>query len=88
MLTSRPETMAPRVEFFDGAMTVIRPPIYVPEKELARYGQASGFTDHASRPQVLTPKHAQARALLHLFGRNREQIRANLWRAARQAMGF
>jgi hypothetical protein len=70
MLTSRPETMAPRVEFFDGATTVIRSPIYVPEKELARYGQASGFTDHSSRPQGLTPKRAQARALLHLFGRD------------------
>jgi tRNA 2-thiocytidine biosynthesis protein TtcA len=89
MFSGRLETMAPRVEFFDGAVTVIRPLIYVPEKELVRYGRAAGFPDlPALCPQGLTSKRAQVKGLLRQFGRDQAQIRANLWRAARRAMGF
>jgi tRNA 2-thiocytidine biosynthesis protein TtcA len=88
MFNGRLETMAPRVEFFDGAVTVIRPLIYLPEKELARYGRAAGFPDPPACPQGLTSRRAQIRALLRQFGRDQKQIRANLWRAARRAMGF
>jgi tRNA 2-thiocytidine biosynthesis protein TtcA len=88
MFNGRLETMAPRVEFFDGAVTVIRPLIYVPEKDLTRYGQAAGFPDHPLCPQGLTSQRAQVKALLRQFGRDQKQIRTNLWRAAREAMGF
>ncbi len=88
MFNGRLETMAPRVEFFDGAVTVVRPLIYLPGKELARYGQAAGFLDPPLCPQGLTSRRAQVKALLHQFGRDQKQIRTNLWRAARQAMGF
>ena len=82
------ETMAPRVEFFAGAVTVIRPLIYIPEKELARYGRAAGFPEDIPCPQGLTSRRAQIKTLLHQFGRDQKQIRANLWRTARRAMGF
>ncbi len=88
LFTGRVETMAPRVRFFDGAVTVIRPLIYVPEKELARYGRAAGFPEEAPCPQGFTSKRAQIKALLRQFGRDQKQIRANLWRAAREGMGF
>jgi len=88
MFNGRLETMAPRVQFFDGAVTVIRPLICLPEKELARYGQAAGFPDPPLCPQGLTSRHAQVKALLRQFGRDQKQIRTNLWRAARQVMGF
>ena len=88
MFSGRLETMAPRVEFFDGLITVIRPLIYIPEKELARYGQAAGFPDYPLCPQGLTSRRAQVKALLRQFGRSQAQIRANLWRAARRAMEF
>ena len=89
MFTGRLETMAPRVEFFDGAVTVIRPLIYLPEKELVRYARAAGFPDRPPLcPQGLTSKRAQIKALLRQFGRDQTQIRANLWRATRRAMGF
>ncbi len=88
MFNGRLETMAPRVEFFDGAVTVIRPLIYLPERELVRYGEAAGFPEQAPCPQGLTSKRAQIRALLRRFGRQQDQIRTNLWRAARRAMEF
>ncbi len=88
MFTGRLETMAPRVSFFDGAITVIRPLIYVPEKELARYAQAAGFPDLPACPQGLASQRAQVKAFLRGFGRRQKQIRANLWRAARREMGF
>ncbi len=89
LFTGRLETMAPRVEFFAGAVTVIRPLIYVPEKELARYGRAAGFPVSPPCPQGLTSRRAQVQAILRQFGgRSQKQIRANLWRAARRTMGF
>jgi tRNA(Ile)-lysidine synthase TilS/MesJ len=88
LFTGRLETMAPSVSFFDGKVTLIRPLIYVPEKETARYGQALGFPGHAACPQDLISKRARMKALLRQFGRDQKQIRANLWRAARRTMGF
>jgi len=88
MFNGRLETIAPRVEFFDGVVTVIRPLIYVPEKELVRYGQAAGFPGSPLCPQGLTSRRAQVKALLRQFGRNQAQIRVNLWQVARRAMKF
>ena len=89
MFTGRVETMPPRIEMFDGAVTIIRPLIYLPEKELARYSRAAGFPDPLPPcPQGLTSKRAQMKALLRQFGRDQTQIKANLWRAARRAMEF
>ena len=89
LFTGRLETMLPQREFFDGAVTVIRPLIYVPEKKLARYGRVAGFPVLAPAcPHGLTSKRAQMKALLHQFGRDQTQVRANLWRAARRAMEF
>jgi len=88
MFNGRLETMAPRVQFFDGAVTVVRPLIYLPEKELVRYGQVAGFPDLPPCPQGLTSRRAQIKAFLRQFGRDQDQIRVNLWRAARRAMAF
>lgn len=89
MFAGRLETLAPRIEFFDGVVTVIRPLIYLPEKELARYGRAANFPNpHPSCPQGLTSKRTQIKALLRQFGHSQAQIRTNLWRAARRTMGF
>lgn len=83
------ETMVPRREFFDEHVTLIRPLLYVPEKEIVRYAKAAGFPDPpALCSQGLTSKRAQVKALLRHFGRDQKQIRNNLWRAARQAMEF
>ncbi len=89
MFNGRLETMAPLVPFFDGVVTVIRPLIYLPEKEIARYVKARGSNSLAfSCPQGLVSKRAQIKELLRHFGRDQRQIRVNLWRVARQAMDF
>ena len=89
MYGGRLETMLPRREFFDEKVTLIRPLIYVLEKELVRYTKAVGFPDSPPLcPQGLTSKRAQVKVLLRHFGRDQKQIRNNLWRAARQAMEF
>ena len=89
MYGGRLETMLPRREFFDSKVTVIRPLIYVPAKELVRYTKAAGFLDPPSLcPQGLISRRAQVTTLLQRFGRDQKQIRANLWRAARRTTGF
>jgi len=88
MFAGRLETMSPRAAFFDGAITVIRPLIYVPEKDLARYARAAGFPDSPACPQGLTSQRAQVKQMLRGFGRAQKQIRTNLWRAAWREMGF
>ena len=88
LFTGRLETMAPRVAFFEQKITLVRPLIYVPEKELVRFGRAAGFPDTPPCPQGLTSQRARMKAVLRQFGRDQKQIRANLWRAARRQMGF
>ncbi len=88
MFSGRLETMAPRVEFFDGAITVIRPLIYLPEKELARYAQAADYPQLTPCPFGQDSKRGEVEAFLRRLGREREQVRTNLWRAAREAMNF
>jgi tRNA(Ile)-lysidine synthase TilS/MesJ len=88
MFNGRLETMEPRVAFFDGAVTVIRPLIYIAEKELIRYAGAAGYPAWPPCPWEVESKRTQVEAFLRQFGRQQGQIRANLWRAARDAMGF
>ncbi len=88
MFSGRLETMAPQVGFFDGAVTVIRPLIYVSGKKLAEFAARSGYPEPPPCPWGLASQRAQIQQLLRSFGRGQGQIRANLWGAARQAMGF
>lgn len=88
MFHGRLETMKPRVRFFDGAVTVIRPLMTLPEKELVRYAKAAGYPCQPPCPQAEESHRAQVEAFLRQFGRRQDQIRTNLFRAARTAMGF
>ena len=77
MFTGRLETMVPRAEFFDGAVTVIRPLIYLPEKKLARYGRANNFPNVPLCPQGLVTKRTQMKQLLRHFGAGFASIQRN-----------
>lgn len=87
LFNGKVETMAPRVSFFDGAVTVIRPLITLPEQALLRYAKVAGYPNRAVCPQAEDSERARVEAFLREFGRQQEQVRTNLWRAAREAMG-
>ncbi|MGC9347784.1 MAG: tRNA 2-thiocytidine biosynthesis TtcA family protein [Anaerolineae bacterium] len=81
------ETLAPRLSFFDDHFIVIRPLIYLSAAEIERYARVSGWT---FPPEPVCPREEEARRVhferfLSTFSSTeREQIRANLWRAAHE----
>jgi tRNA 2-thiocytidine biosynthesis protein TtcA len=85
MVKGKCEALEPRRSYFDGRLTLIRPLIYTTEKEIARYARAQGWT---FPPELACPREADAsrakfeRFLATFRDKEREQIRANLWRAA------
>ncbi|NLE45476.1 MAG: hypothetical protein GX620_12210 [Chloroflexi bacterium] len=82
------ETMAPAVPFFGGIVTLIRPLIYIPENRLLRFARRQGFSEAPLCSQAHTSRRAQVKQLLNQAGHSRDQVRTNLWRAARRQMGF
>ncbi len=84
LFTGRLETLEPKVAFFGGRITVIRPLIYIPAKDLAAYAQASGFPLAPPCPYQQDNHRRHIEQFLRGFsGRQQAMIRANLWRAAR-----
>jgi tRNA(Ile)-lysidine synthase TilS/MesJ len=82
--SGRLETMAPSLDFFDGRITVIRPLIYLEERQLDRLARALAFPrDEMTCPIDHTSKRAWIKEWLRQAGPDYRQIRANLWRAAR-----
>lgn len=77
------EGLAPRREFFEGQLTLIRPLHYVTEAEIRRYARACEWE---FPPELACPRQADARRdrvasfLAGLPPRERHQIRANLMR--------
>ena len=84
--SGRLESMEPRIEFFGGKITVIRPLIYVPKKELTRFAQASDFPPPPPRcPNSLTSRRARMQAILQELESDHPGARSNLLRALRRA---
>jgi tRNA 2-thiocytidine biosynthesis protein TtcA len=85
----RLETLLPVRSYFDGALTIIRPLIYVEERRLRLLAGALGVPeDQSACPRAATSQRAWVRRWLADAGRNGRQMRANLWRVARHALGF
>ena len=76
--------MAPRQEFCEGSIDVIRSLIHVSEQSLIRYGRAAGFGSPPECPQAQISQREQVKQFLKLFGHSRGQVRTNIWRAARR----
>ena len=84
--SGRLQSMDPRVEFFGGKITVIRPLVYAPKKELTRFAQASGFPPPPPRcPNSLTSKRVRMQAILQELERDHHGTRSNVLRALRRA---
>ena len=88
MFAGRLETMEPKVSFFDGKIVLVRPLIYLPKKDLIYYANAADYAIPPECPQAEDAKRDQIERFLRTFGPHQEQIRKNLWRTAREAMGF
>lgn len=75
-------TMRPRVEFFGGRLTVIRPLVYVPEKELVRLAAACAFPP-APAPCVgaETSRRALMAQILRTVEKTCPKVKINLRRA-------
>lgn len=87
--SGRLETIAPNLQFFDGQITLIRPLIYLEERQLKQLAGALGFHPaEATCPLNRTSKRAWVKDWLRHAGPDYRQIRTNLWRAARQHSQF
>lgn len=84
MFCGRLETLEPKVDFFEGHITVIRPLIYVAAKDLVYYARAAGYPPAPTCPQEQTSNRHKVREFLRGFKAQQSQIRTNLWRAAHQ----
>ena len=82
LASGRVETMAPRREYFDGALRLIRPLCYVAEKDIRRFARASAFP---SPPEDCPRSHESRRRvaadLVDLAEREFQSTRTNLLRA-------
>jgi tRNA 2-thiocytidine biosynthesis protein TtcA len=78
----RVETLAPTRSFFSGEFMLIRPLIYVPEKRLAPFVQASALpVMTASCAQRLTSRRQYVKDLIHNLEQEYPKVRINLFRA-------
>ena len=84
LLAGRMETLEPKVSFFDGQIIVIRPLIHTEAKEIARYAREAGFPSAPPCPYESDTNRQKIEMFLRSFGRQQAQIRANLWRLARE----
>lgn len=78
----RVETLLPRREFFDGQFILIRPLIYVPEKEIVRYAGARAFPVQSTAClHAQTSRRALVKRMLRELERDDPRVRINLFRA-------
>jgi tRNA 2-thiocytidine biosynthesis protein TtcA len=82
----RLETMRPRVTFFGGKLTVIRPLAYVPEKELVRFARACDFpAAPAPCDAAETSRRTLMAQILRQVEKTYPKVKINLWRAVERA---
>ncbi|MDY7041276.1 MAG: ATP-binding protein [Chloroflexota bacterium] len=82
----RLETMAARVDFFGGEITVIRPLYFVPEKEVVRYVQAGGVPIVAGLcPVAAQSRRAEMAGVLRLLEKQNPRVKITLLRAVERA---
>ncbi len=86
LFSGRLQTLSPQLDFFDHTITLIRPLIYLEKSRLAQLARALQLPyNDLPCPNANTSRRAWIRRWLAEAGRNRGQIRANLWRAARRS---
>ena len=75
-------TLSPHAEYFSGHFRLIRPLIYIPERDLARFARASEFPPAPPIcPRASKSRRRQVADMLDVTGPDRDQFRSNLLRA-------
>jgi len=82
LFAGRLETLEPRVTFFGGRITVIRPLIYIPAKDLATYARAAAYPSPPDCPFRTDSHRRKIEDFLRSLGPHQQRVRANIWRAA------
>ncbi|UCE17976.1 MAG: hypothetical protein JSV84_14080 [Gemmatimonadota bacterium] len=83
----RLETMEPKVLFFKGKITVIRPLVFVPEREILRFAKESGFPSQLCQcPNNLTSKRARMKEILKSIEKECPKAKVNLYKAVENKM--
>lgn len=81
----RIETLSPRREFFDGLLVLIRPMIYVEEKEIARFAQTGPFPPLPSRcPREASSRRTLMKRMIRRLEHVYPKVKINLFRAGLQ----
>jgi tRNA 2-thiocytidine biosynthesis protein TtcA len=80
----RLETMEPKVAFFEGLLTVIRPLVYVFESEILRFARAAGFPqEQVTCPNAVTSHRAKMGQILKQVEQVCPHAERSLFRAVR-----
>ncbi len=78
----RVETLSPTREFFDGLLVLIRPMIYVEEKEIARFAQAGAFPPLPPRcEREAASRRTLMKQMIRQLERVYPKVKINLFRA-------
>lgn len=84
----RMEGLKPRLEFFDGVITVIRPLIYLEEHEITRFARMAGLILETNRcPLAGATRRARMKELVKTLERELPQIKVNLLKVALPVTG-
>jgi len=78
----RVETLYPRRSFFDGRLVLIRPMIYLQEKEIVRFARACAFPLLSSRcPHGLSSRRRMMKDMIRALEKEYPRVKINLFRA-------
>jgi len=79
------ETMEPKVRFFQGVITVIRPLVYIREKDIIDFVKLTDFpTQMCSCPNNENSKRKKVKDLLKQIEPEVKYFRNNVWKASRK----
>ncbi len=85
VFSGRIETLSPRREFFDGLLVLIRPMIYVEEKEVARFARTGAFPPVPSRcPREAASRRTLMKRMIRQLEHAYPKVKINLFRAGLQ----
>lgn len=81
------ESMMPQVSFFGGKITIIRPLILTPEKEIVQFSKTLDFPFYGCVCKYHpASQRDHAQEILQSFGRLATNVKHNIWKASQQWM--